>query len=135
MSNNDDPFATEPEAVPVDVPAEQQPEPAKEPNKRLTMKQGYQLTVYCQTVPSRQHETWVAFAAAASETLGFRVTEYSLKLALEAAERDEAHMLKTPQEVSLGSLKSDIDKLTVRLDAMQKIVDMALGQLSFIQKL
>lgn len=107
--NNDDPFATEPafQAVPVEAP----PEPAKEPNKRLTYKQTHLLILYCQKVPTGVHETWVAMAAAATEELGFRVTTYSLREALEAADRQESGMLKAHEEVTFESLKESVAKM------------------------
>ena len=144
--SSDDPFATEPEVVPA---VEPQPEPAKEPNKRLTYKQTHLLILYCQKVPAGVHETWVAMAAAATEELGFRVTTYSLREALEAADRPENGMLKAHEEVTFETLKDNVakmEKLVVAVSTeiavlkesvglLTSIVEKAIGQVPSIKKL
>ena len=69
------------------------------PVKRLTYKQTHELVVYCSQVPEQVHETWVAMAEAATEKLGFKVTVYSLKMALEAAGRNTDSVLKLAVEL------------------------------------
>ena len=61
---------------------------------RLTYKQTHELVVYCAQLAEQTQETWVALADDATEKLGFKVTVYSLKMALEAAGRNVDGMLK-----------------------------------------
>jgi hypothetical protein len=90
-----------------------------EPKSRLTFKQTHELVSHCLQVPEQTYETWVAMAEAFSEKLGFKVTRYSLKMALEAAGRNLDAMLKptvvlSPIEERIASLERRVKMLEDR---------------------
>ena len=73
---------------------------AKEPRPRLNFKQAVVLTEWCKGIAEKSYDTWTAMALAASESLSFGVTVYSLKLALDAAGRNIDEMLRTASSES-----------------------------------
>jgi hypothetical protein len=90
-----------------------------EPKTRLTFKQTHQLVSYCCQIPEQTYETWVAMAEACTEKLGFKVTRYSLKMALEAAGRNPDTFLKpsvvlSPIEERIASLERRVKLLEDR---------------------
>jgi len=106
---------------------------ANEPRTRLSFKQTHTLVAFCKTLAEQTHDTWVGLAAFVGDKLGFSVTPYSLKMAIEAAERDIKTFLKPALEESsvdkrLSAQQKQIDELTGKYDFLKGVVDKILNQ-------
>lgn len=106
---------------------------ANEPRTRLSFKQTHTLVAYCKTLAEQTHDTWVGLASHVGDKLGFKVTTYSLQMAIEAAERDIKTFLKPLVEESavdkrLNAQQKQIDELTGKYDLLKGVVDKILNQ-------
>ena len=108
------------------------PPTANEPRTRLSFKQTHTLVAYCTTLAEQTHDTWVGLASHVGDKLGFKVTTYSLQMAIEAAERDIKTFLKPTVEESsvdkrLTAQQKQIDELTSKYDLLKVTVDKILN--------
>jgi hypothetical protein len=115
--------------VPIDPPTAE----ANEPRTRLSFKQTHTLVAYCKTLAEQTHDTWVGLAAHVGDELGFKVTTYSLQMAIGAAERDTKTFLKPAVEESsvdkrLSAQQKQIDELNSKYDLLKGVVDKILNQ-------
>jgi hypothetical protein len=120
---------------------------------RLTYKQTHELVVYCAQLAEQTQETWVALADEATEKLAFKVTVYSLKMALEAAGRSVEVMLKPPADAipadakiaelealcwsaikSIESFKSSLEAIARYMSAMDEWVETAQAKMVSLEK-
>lgn len=105
---------------------------ANEPRTRLGFKQTHTLVSFCKTLAEQTHDTWVGLAAHVGDELGFKVTTYSLQMAIGAAERDTKTFLKPAVEESsvdkrLSAQQKQIDDLTGKYDLLKVTVDKILN--------